>query len=371
MTLAVTGCGILSPAGKGTGALASAMAHGWNGPAAETAALYSEPLPTPSGRTVPGFDVRQELGRKGTSFLDRRSSLALVACHEAIADGRLQIDDSTRHRIGIALGTTWGSLRAMSDYTKDSLLEARPYLVNPAMFPNTVMNCAAGQVAIWFGLRGVNATIAGGQMAFLNGIEYARNILRRGYVDTLLIGGVEEFTPHSAWASALTDERPALRVAEAAALFVVESADTARRAGKHLDADVLSVATAFSPGGQRGGNMARGLGRSIERVLAAAGVAPSEIAIAATCQCDGDGYDIEGTAIDGAGLTPTTRVRVRQSFGECHAATGALQLAAVLALHREDPSRDGQASLLTGWTKDGGVGAAVVRAWSRVGSDCR
>ena len=57
------------------------------------------------------------------------------------------------------------------------------------------------------------------------------------------------------------------------------------------------------------------------------------------------------------------RLRVKQFLGECHAACGALQLAALLTLYRENPDLAGRLSLLTGWAADGGVGAAVIRGW--------
>jgi len=165
----VTGFGVLCSAGVGPGALAGALTRGRDArpdPGPDVTRLYPERLPTRNAHALVDFDVRQVLGRKGTSFLDRRSGLALVACAEAIGDSGLVINDGNRTRIGIMLGTTWGSLKAMSDYTKETLVEQRPYLVNPGLFPNTVMNCAAGQAAIWYRVRGVNATIAGGRWPF-------------------------------------------------------------------------------------------------------------------------------------------------------------------------------------------------------------
>lgn len=164
---------------------------------------YAEPLPHPTA-AVADVDVRAELGRKGTSFLDRATVLTLVACGDALRDAGLDLDAVDLARVGVVLGTTTGSLKSTMDYCCDTLTQERPYLVNPVLFPNTVMNCAAGQTAIWFGLRGLNATVAGGPVAFLHALRYATGALRRGYADMLLTGAVEEFTPHTAWDTALT-----------------------------------------------------------------------------------------------------------------------------------------------------------------------
>lgn len=370
--LAVTGFGVLCSAGVGPGALVAALACDRQerpDPGRDVTGLYPDPLPTSTAHALAGFDVRQILGRKGTSFLDRRSSLALVACAEAVKDSGLMIDDENRTRIGITLGTTWGSLAAMSDFTRDTLVEQRPYLVNPARFPNTVMNCAAGQAAIWYRLKGVNATIAGDQMAFLQGLEYSANVLRRGYADTILAGAVEEFTPHTAWATSLMRRNGSAVVAgEAAAVFVVERSEAARQTGKRVDAEILSVDIAFAPGGASGGRMTGALERCIGRALGQAHVDAADLSLVATCEDDDDGIQIEADALAAANAGHVRRILVKRAFGECHAAVGCLQVAALLALHRNDPGRDGDVSLVTGWTREGSVGAAVMRGWSRVGT---
>ena len=156
--LVVTGAGVVSAAGLGVAAMTRQLA-GPADPPPPVTALYPDQLPYPAAPAFTGFDVRALLGRKGTSFLDRATALALVACGQAIEDGGLALDEAGRARTGVALGTTVGSLRSSSEYSRETLVADRPYLVNPVLFPNTVMNCAAGQAAIRYGLRGVNSTV--------------------------------------------------------------------------------------------------------------------------------------------------------------------------------------------------------------------
>jgi 3-oxoacyl-(acyl-carrier-protein) synthase len=59
-------------------------------------------------------------------------------------------------------------------------------------FANTVINAAAGQVAIWHDLRGVNSTIAGGITSGLQAIAYATELIRSGQETAILTGGAEE-----------------------------------------------------------------------------------------------------------------------------------------------------------------------------------
>src|ERR671917_508371 len=94
--LAITGWGTLCSAGAGSDALATAINGAVGGQAPHltrpVAALYSEPLPSPEAHALVDFNVRDFLGRKGTSFLDRCTSLALVTCAQALEDSDLEID---------------------------------------------------------------------------------------------------------------------------------------------------------------------------------------------------------------------------------------------------------------------------------------
>jgi 3-oxoacyl-[acyl-carrier-protein] synthase II len=367
-SLAVIGWSVLSAAGDGPQALAAALAgHPGPRPGRDAPAWYQGPLPAGASAFAVDFDPRRDLGGKGTRFFDRVTGLALAACGQAISDSELQVDEGSRHRIGITLGTTAGSMKSACDYSRETLLQDRPYLVNPILFPNTVMNCAAGQAAIWYGLRGINATIASGQLAFLNVLRYCANALRRGYADVILAGAVEELTPHAAWASHLLGSP--VPAGEGSAVFVMVPGTAARAAGRRVDAEVLSVAIGFCPGAAAGNGAPEALAGCVRRALAQAGVRPRDVALVATGDA-GQADQAESDAVAAVlGAAAAERVLVKPVLGECQAAAGALQMAALLSLYREDPGRAGQVSLLTGRTSDGGVGAAVVKGWSRVGSD--
>jgi 3-oxoacyl-[acyl-carrier-protein] synthase II len=366
-SLVVTGWGVLSAAGEDPGALVAAVeaARPIGG---DPAAVHDDPLPASPAAVVADFDVRKALGRKGTSFFDRATGLALVACGQALRDSGLAVDDGNRARVGVVLGTTIGSLKSTVEYSRETLVQERPYLVNPVLFPNTVMNCAAGQAAIWYGLRGVNATVAGGQLAFLHALRYAANALHRGYVDALLVGAVEEYTPHTAWAAELTSGQPA---GEAAAVFVLERAPAggvgmATGHDRRRHGEILAVATGFSPGGAPEA-VAATLSRCIRRALNRAGVAAEDVRAVATGDAPGETVEADA-ATTALGHRPAM-LAVKAAFGECQAVTGGLALATLLSRHRGDPQRSGELALITARSRDGAVGAAVVRGWCDGGVD--
>nr|AFV52177.1 ketosynthase [Streptoalloteichus sp. ATCC 53650] len=345
--MVITGWSAVTAAGIGADALARRVADPASaGRGVVVDGLSDVPLPAPTGHALPGFDVRAELGRKGTSWYDRTTALAVVCCRDALRSAGAPVEGDDTARIGVALGTTLGSHKSVSDYTRETLVQERPYWVNPALFPTTVMNCAAGQVAIRLGLRGVNATLAGGPLAFLNALRYAATVIGRGYADVMLTGAAEEYAPHRAWAAHHTGTTANVPLGEAAAVFVL----AAEREGV-TGPRVLAVATGYAPGG--GAAAGQALEGCVARVLRRADVDPAGVSAVFTGEADSrDTREFDAVARV-LGHAPE-RVLAKQMFGECDAASGAVALA--VALSRADTGR----VLLTAVGADGAVGAALV-----------
>lgn len=365
--LVITGWSALTSAGVGASALRERLAatglHAREAdPGVETGGLSEEPLPVPTGHALTGFDRKALLGRKGTGSYDRVTALSVVCCQEALREAGTEVGDATRGRIGVALGTSLGSFKSTSDFTRETLVQERPYLVNPLLFPNTVMNCAAGQVAIRFGLRAVNATIAGGQLAFLNALRYASNAIERGYADVMLTGAAEEFTAHRAWASHLTGA-PAVS-GEGAGVFALARHDPPDWAGPGRHARVRGVALGFGPGGDPEG---RALEGCVRRVLARAGLPPERISVVLTGEAEENDRAEYGPVTRALGRAPE-RIMAKRLFGECDAASTAVALAVLLASPRELTGGRGTA-LLTARGADGAVGAALVEGAGDAGDD--
>ncbi|EPH05555.1 hypothetical protein HMPREF1531_00984 [Propionibacterium sp. oral taxon 192 str. F0372] len=141
---------------------------------------------------IEDFNIRKEVGPKGTRTLDRSAGLALAAMGQL---GRLATIPAGRDDVGIVLATSFGSIASTIQFTQESLSGDRPYLVDPSRFPNTVMNFAASQGAIRHGLRGPNATLIAGAGSALHGLDYCWRLIELGQADALILGGVEEWTP--------------------------------------------------------------------------------------------------------------------------------------------------------------------------------
>jgi len=360
--LAITGAGSVCVGGVGLDAFAEAL--GRDNPQNQEAlavadALHDEEMAPPKSLAIPSFDMRAHLGRKGTSFLDRYTGLALVACKDALADAGLEIGPDNSPRIGVSLGTLTGSLKSTSDFSREAQGSENPLAVSPMLFPNTILNFAAGQAAIRFAMRGVNATVAGGELAFLHALRYARNALRNGYADIMLCGGVEECSPHSSWASHLSaDPNSRLPSGEGAAVFILQPSENALREGRPAMAELIDVVLRYNPGGDRAG-FVEAFAATIADTIAAAGIAASDVTIAATGDGGEEGRDQpEAAALALALGRGCEQIRVKRSFGTLGGATGALQLAALLA-RRRAPKPAKEIALLTNRSGGGSFGVAV------------
>jgi 3-oxoacyl-[acyl-carrier-protein] synthase II len=356
--LVITGCGAVTPAGIGLDALAAAMSG--NGPGqAELDAIGGEFPPVPLS-AVPDFRVEDYLGKKGIRSLDRTARLALVACNRALAVLGAPLAERDRARTGVVIGTSTGSIRSSSEFCRDTLVQEKPYLVRANQFPSAVMNYCAGQIAIWNSLRGVNATIAGGRLSGLSAIRYARNAIMQGHVDRALVGAVEELSPQSAWAWYLTGAlAPDAPASEGAAVFVVETPAGAAAAGRAPLAEVLAceIATPASAGARVA------LSDCIERALQRSGVPVESVT---TVALSATGLRNLGLAEESAvrfalGELPPRQIRTTGVLGESFSASGALQMASVLAAWRSGQATARQVALVTSMGHDGSVGCLVMR----------
>ncbi|MFJ7267083.1 beta-ketoacyl synthase N-terminal-like domain-containing protein [Streptomyces sp. NPDC099050] len=351
--LYVASAGVVSAAGLGLDALAERLLGGEapeesrDEPVGEDAADYP-PRPV---RAVRGLDAKEQLGRKGTKYLDRLTSFGLVSCKEVLQG--IEVDGA---RTGVVLATNTGSVSTHSTLLYDTLTLEKPYLVNPGRFPNTVMNSTTGQIAIRNGLRGLNATVAGGQTASLLAFRHARLALTLGRADRLLVGGVEELSAPAAWGWHRTGVlREGAALGEGAAVFTVQPD---RPAGGEL-AELLACESRFTADPR---NYADGLAFAVSRALRRSGVEPGEVdvvSLGAVHQRGLEAVERRGVRV-ALGGAPKATLRIADVLGETYSASGSMQLAGLLALWKAQPPVTRVTALITSVGWDGNAAALVV-----------
>jgi 3-oxoacyl-[acyl-carrier-protein] synthase II len=327
--------------------------------------------PPPAGYRVADFEPAAVIGTKGTRTLDRMTLMVIATTKMLLTDQALSID-SEHDTIGLVLGTSTGSVASITDFLRDTFAQDKPFFVNPAAFPNTVMNGPAGRTAIWHGLRGPNSTVSGGHVTGLAALRYATRMIRRGYADTLVVGAVEELSDPVAWAAAKLrgtsedcgpDEFTPM--GEGCVVFLVDDADTAQRHGRRPCAHLVDFEFGVTIPADGSAVQSERLEAAIRALLARTGTDPADLWLVSMAQSgDGELDAAEQDAVDRVlGADGPRRVVVSHQVGNSFSALGAFELAAVLALaEREGGSADlDRPSLITSLGIDGAVACALVR----------
>ncbi len=248
---AITGLGVLSALGVGRDAFYAGLRAGTRETGALTA-FDAAAYPSAAARVaeVPGFDATKFLGDKGLRSLDRQTKLLVVAARLGLADSGLKAMNERAfvalgpERVGLCASNAYGSVEAVVELDRVAVLEDARY-INPAKFPNTVANSAAGYVSIWEDLRALNVAVSDGNCGALDTVLCADVYLATGRADAILVGGGEALSEGLYVAfERLGGLAAETLLGEGAALFVLELLDSAHRRGARIDALVLGAGTA-------------------------------------------------------------------------------------------------------------------------------
>jgi 3-oxoacyl-[acyl-carrier-protein] synthase II len=386
MTIYASGLGVVSCLGNDRStflkALNGYLQHGLTAADLEVSAQYDGSAPEaadnaaegrsaasfPAAAVVPAqpFDIAQILGqRKGTRVLDRLARLAVGACTLALRDAGVE-PAGREDEIGVVLGTQNGSLSQVAQFLRETYTLDKPWMVSPETFPNTVMNFATGQCAIWHKLRAVNTTISGGALSGLTSLKYAIRMLKHGRAAVMLAGGAEELTPETAWYySAARGGETFTRLGEGAAMMCLTTDKRPRNGLAPVEIAACEIAHSVSPD-----RSAAILEAAVARALARAGCLAAEIDYIVS------GLDDESAAEAGAerqvierlfAHRPPTHLPMRQVAGECFSANTALQLIAAGLLLEQAGA--GHSALVIGMSEGGNLGCAVLRSGEKGGAD--
>jgi 3-oxoacyl-[acyl-carrier-protein] synthase II len=369
----ITGWSALSPFGVGRSAFVGGYLAGQDG-------HRPDPGPAAGGGDyrvadyrVADFDPVAVLGRKGTRSLDR-FTLMVTATVELLVAEHAETLGTDRTGIGLVLGTSTGSIASIVEFTRDTFEQRRPYHVNPAAFPNTVMNGAAGHTAIWHQLRGLNSTVAAGQLTGLAALRYATRMIRRGYADTLLVGCVEELSePFEAAAEQLRAAgdgavapiavRPGdLPLGEGCVMFLVDGGPSPRRAL----AEMIDFEFAVAPGGASRAERTESLVQVVQALLTRNSVAPADLWRVVPALGGAEELALaeqDALAQIFPGTSAPEQLPLTARIGSSFSAHAGFQLAAALAVAQQEPAgATRRPVLVTGLGLDGAVAAGLLTA---------
>jgi 3-oxoacyl-[acyl-carrier-protein] synthase II len=293
--VAVTGIGLVSPLGVGTGPTWEGIVSGRSGIGPVTL-IDVAPFPTRIGGEVPGFDPSLFLDRKEVKRYDRFIHYAVAATSIALEDAGFVIDDANSDRVAVMIGTGIGGF-PLIEQTKETLDQRGPDRVGPFFIPGAIANMAAGLVSIHFGAKGPNGCPCTACTTGLHAVGDAVRLIQHGYADAALAGGTEAAMTPLAFAgfcsmramSHRNDQperasrpwdrgRDGFVLSEGAGILVLEEMEAARARGVRVYAEIVGYGmsadahhvSAPEPAGD-------GAIRVMRAAIADAGLEPSDI----------------------------------------------------------------------------------------------
>jgi 3-oxoacyl-[acyl-carrier-protein] synthase II len=195
--IVVTGLGMISPLGNTVESSWQQLIAGKSG-ITKIESFDSEGFATQISGQIKNFDITQyDLTVKDARKIDIFLQYALAASYQAMKDAKLADNLETQainpSRIGVAVGSGIGGISTIEQTCLD-LDKKGPRRVSPFFIPSTVVNMAAGNIAIKYGLKGPNFAIATACTTGTHNIGYGARTIAYGDADIMVVGGAEMAT---------------------------------------------------------------------------------------------------------------------------------------------------------------------------------
>ena len=191
----VTGLGIVSPLGSTVATAWDGIVNGRSGIGLVTKMDLSA-FPVRIGGQVQGFQAEDYMAPKDVRKFDPFVPFGVASAVQAIKDSGFEVTAENCARIGVAMGAGIGGLSTIEENTAKWLEARTPRKISPFFIPGSIINAAAGQVSINYGLRGPNIALVTACTTSTHSIGIAGRLIQYGDADIMVAGGAEmAFTP--------------------------------------------------------------------------------------------------------------------------------------------------------------------------------
>lgn len=249
MGVVVTGIGVVSALGPNPDAFRRGLLDGSN-----ACAMHKFERFDGSSVTAPAYlavDAEPEglIEPRKLRRMFRLARMSAVAARQALRQAELDPSALNPTRLGVCFGTSFGAMDPTQKFV-DSWLAHGEAAASPLQFMNSVHGIMASQIALDINAQGVNLTSAQRDVCFEGALYTAAQLLEERRADVILVGGGDEMTPMLHEFASHTQQvileevaglnpwgaRRAIVPGDGAAVFVLERADTSRKALATLSA---------------------------------------------------------------------------------------------------------------------------------------
>ena len=138
---------------------------------------------------VRDFKAEEYLPAKELRRYDEFMHYGIAAGVQAIQDAQLTVTPENASRIGVALGSGIGGLTTIEANHQQLLQKSK---ISPFFVPGSIINMAAGLLAIRYGLKGPNIAVTTACTTATHCIGLAARLIAYGDADVFVAGGAEK-----------------------------------------------------------------------------------------------------------------------------------------------------------------------------------
>lgn len=244
---------------------------------------------------IKDLNVEDYMDKRAAKRLDRYSQLAMIATKEAMKDSGITSENTDMNKLGVVIGTGIGGLRTIEEQTK-TIVNKGPDRVSPMYIPMSILNMAAGNVAIETGAKGESLSVVTACATGTHCLGEAYRLIKHGYQDAVIAGGTEGSITETGLAgftnikalSQSTDknrasipfdkERSGFVMGEGAGILILEELEHAKNRGAKIYAEIVGYGassdayhiTSPAPGGEGGA-------RAMVSAMNDAGIKPEDV----------------------------------------------------------------------------------------------
>lgn len=350
--IVITGMGVISPIGHTVADFRDNLFAGRGGIGTLSFPFRDQEVTFPAA-AVRDFDVGTYIDPKKAPLLDRFAQLAAAAAVQAFEDSGLTLTNEAEERMGAIIGTGVGGQNTLEESYNRLLNTGAPGRVHPFTIPRLMVNAGASHISMNLGLRGPSFTVASACASALHAMGVAVSMLRCGLMDAVVTGGAEScltLGTLKGWEALrvmasdtcrpFSAGRTGMVIGEGAAMFVLETEESAKRRGAKIYAEFAGFGMS-SDARDLTTPDAAGAARAISLCLKDAGMTPEDVDY---INAHGTGTRINDATETAAVKLALGETRARQIalssskslFGHALGAAGALEmLATVLAVREE------------------------------------
>jgi 3-oxoacyl-[acyl-carrier-protein] synthase II len=185
----VTGMGLICGSGNTKEEVWSNLLAGRSGVGPVTHFDVSA-FPVRIASEVKNFDPFRFIEKKEVKKMDVFIHYAVAASQEAMDDSGLRVTEANEERLGAYIGSGIGGFGVI-EREHEKYLKGGPGKISPFFIPAAIVNLAAGQVSIRYGLKGPNSATCTACSTGAHAVGDSFKIIQRGDADAMICGGAE------------------------------------------------------------------------------------------------------------------------------------------------------------------------------------